>query len=310
MHSTLKPKPTDDPHDFVVVAPDAVRLAPVDEELSNLLQEAARYRADTQTHLASDFPDGPTGPPVDTTFRPAAVHDVLVQGEGWSVVRSAVRAFTALLLAACIGVAAIAWQSSGDLAKKMITKWAPQFALTSLLSPEKPGLSAQPAASSVQVDAANEAPTQSAPPAQSAAEAVAPAAAAPSPDSAQLLPSMARDLASLGQEVERLKASVEQLKAGQQQMSRDVVAKASEVKASEQSLRPRISALPPRPAAARARKPIASSPPAQDALAPAASQAPAPYYVPRQIEPQRQPTAETLTDPELSSVPRPPMPVR
>src|ERR1700674_2166831 len=110
MNSTLTPKPSDDPHDVVMIAPDAIRVAPSDEELSDLLHEAARYRADT---VASDFPDGPTGPPVDTTFRPAAVNDVLVQAEGWSVVSRAVRAFMALLLAACIGVAAIALQSSG-----------------------------------------------------------------------------------------------------------------------------------------------------------------------------------------------------
>ena len=44
MHSTLKLKPTDDPHDFVVVAPDAVQVAPAEDEISNLLREAARQR--------------------------------------------------------------------------------------------------------------------------------------------------------------------------------------------------------------------------------------------------------------------------
>ncbi len=119
---------------------------------------------------------------------------------------------------------------------------------------------------------------------------------------------MTRDLASLGQEVEQLKASIEQLRASQQQMSRDV-AKASEVKASEQNLRPRISALPPRPAAVRARKPLPSYPPQQALTAPVLPQATAPY-VTRQPEPQPQAPVQSLTDPELSSVPRPPMPVR
>jgi len=41
--------------------------------------------------------------------------------------RPAVRGLTGLLLAACIGVAAIAWQSSyGDTAKEIIARWAPK----------------------------------------------------------------------------------------------------------------------------------------------------------------------------------------
>jgi hypothetical protein len=319
MQSTLSPKQADDPHDVLVVAPDAaVRVVPSDEELSNLLHQAARHRSDTPTGAASDLPAGATVPPVDTTFRPAAVNDVLVAGHRRSIGGQAVRAFTALLLAVCIGGAAIAWQSSGNVAKQIVAKWAPQFILTSLLPVEKPGLSEQSAPPVAQADAANAAPPQPAPPAQSAAEAVAPAAA-PSADSAQLIQSMARDLASVGQVVEQLKASIEQLKAGQQQMSRDAAkvseAKASEVKTSEvttseQNLRPRISALPPRPPAARARKPMPPYyPPPQAAAAPVLPQTAAPY-VPRQPEPPPQATAPPLTDPELASVPRPPMPVR
>jgi hypothetical protein len=308
MHSTLTSKPGDDPHDVVVVAPDAVRVAPSDEELSNLLQQAARHRSDTQTGAASDVPAGPMVPPVDTTFRPASVNDVPAPGDNLSMAGRAVRAFIALLLAACIGLAAVAWKAYGDMAEKKIAKLATQLILTVSSPPEKPALAAQPAAPAVEADAANAASPQPAPPAQTAAGAVAPAAAAPSADSAQLLQSMARDLASLGQEVEQLKASIEQLKAGQQHMSRDV-AKASEVKASEQNLRPRISAPPPRPAAARARKPMPPYPPPQAPAAPVLPQAAAPY-VPRQPEPPPLTAGEALTDPELSSVPRPPMPVR
>jgi hypothetical protein len=311
MHSTLKPKQTDDPHDIVVIAPDVARVAPADEEISNLLRDAARYLSDAQTHGGSDVPAGPAVPPVDTTFRPAAVNDVLVPGRLWSIGRGAIRAFTALLLAACIGVAGIAWQS--DAAKKMIAKWATQLVLTSSLPPDKPGLSAQPPPPAVQAAVANPAPPQPAPPAQIAPESVAPAAAAAA-DSAQLLQSMARDLASVGQEIGQLKASIEQLKASQQQMSREVAktsevkaseAKASEVKASEQNLRPRIAAPPPRPAAAPARKPM--PPPPLAAAAPTPPQAAAPS-VPRQGEPQPQATAQPQAQ-ELSSVPRPPMPL-
>src|SRR5437660_1564727 len=98
MHSTQIPKPSDDLHDIVAVAPDAVRVAPSDEELSNLLHQAARYRSDKQTRAASDFPAGSMVRPVDTTFRPACVNDVLDSGDRWSMARRAVRAFIALLL--------------------------------------------------------------------------------------------------------------------------------------------------------------------------------------------------------------------
>ena len=255
MHSTPNSKQSDDPHDILVVAPDVARVVPAEDQISELLHEAAaRYRSDSQPRAGADFPAGPMVRPVDTTFRPAAVNDVLVPGKGGSMVRRAVRACIALLLAACIGVAAVAWRSYGDTAIKQIVKLTTQFALISW--PEKPGFAAQPAAPAVQADTANAAPPQPAAPAESAAEAVPPTAAAPSPDSVKLLQSMTRDLASLGQEVEQLKASIEQLRASQQQMSRDV-AKASEVRASEQNLRPRISALPPRPAATRASQAVA-----------------------------------------------------
>jgi hypothetical protein len=304
MHSSLNPKPTDDPHDIVAVAPDDVRVAPAEEELSNLLRQAARHHSPQQTHARSDLAAGPPVPPVDTTFRPAA-ENVQIPGQRRWIGRGVVRAFTALLLAACISVAGIAWQS--DAAKKMIAKLATQLVVIASLSPEKSGPPAQPAASAVAAADASAAAPQPTAPAQSAPKAVAPAAAASSADSAQLQ-SMSRDLASAGQEIEQLKASIEQLKASQQQMSRDMV-RASENKASEQNPRPRISALPPRPAAARLRRPTPPYPLPQAAAAPALPPAAAPY-APRQVEPPPQTAAPSLTDPELASVPRPPMPVR
>jgi hypothetical protein len=132
MHSTLNPKPDDDPHDVVVVAPDVVRVAPSDQEISHLLQQAARFHSDAQGRAASDSAAAPPVPPVDTTFRPAAVNDVRGSGRGPSIGRRLGRAFAALLLAACIGAAAVAWQAFGYAGKKMIVKWTPQFVLTSL----------------------------------------------------------------------------------------------------------------------------------------------------------------------------------
>ena len=311
MHSTPKPKQADDPHDIVVVAADAVAVAPADEELSNLLHDAARRLSQAQARAASDVPAGAAIPQVDTTFRPAAVNDVLAPGRLRSIGRGAMRAFAAVLLATGIGVVGIGWESYGDAAQQMI-------ALTSSLPPEKPALSAQPAPPVVQAEAANPAPPQPLPPAQTAAPGVAPSAAA---ESAQLLQSMARDLATVGQEIGQLKASIEQLKASQQQISRDIAKaseakasetkaseikaseakasemKASETKASEQSLRPRIAAPLPRPAAAPARRPMPPPPP----LAAAAPTSP-------QAEPPPQAAAQPQAQ-ELSSVPRPPMPL-
>src|SRR6266446_97765 len=309
MHSTLKPKQTDDPHDIVVIAPDAVQVAPADEELSNLLHDAARLLSEAQTRGGSDVPAGAAVPPVDTTFRPSAVDDVLVPGRLRSMGRGAMRAFTALLLAAGIGGAAIAWQAYGDAAKAMIAEWAPQLALTSSQPREKPALPVQPAPPAVEADAVTAAPAQPAPPAQTAAQGVAAGAAAVSAESAQLPQSMARDLATMGQEIGQLKASVEQLKASQQQMSREIAKtseKASEAKASEQNPRPRISAPPPRSATAPARRPMPPPPPPQ-AAAPTLPQAAAPS-VPRQAEPLPPAAAQPQAQ-ELSSVPRPPMPL-
>jgi hypothetical protein len=307
MQSTLISRPGDDPHDVVVVAPDAVRVAPAEDELSSLLHQAARLRSDLQVRAAPGVAAGPVVPEVDTRFRPTAAGDV--PGYRGSMARRALRGLTALLLATCIGLAGVAWKAYGDVAKKQIAKWGTQIVLIASLSPDKPALSAQPAAPAAEVDAANAAPEPPAAPAESTAEAAAPAAA-PSPDSAQLQ-SMASDLASVSQQVEQLKASIAELKASQQQMSRDLA------KASEQNARPRIAALPPRPTVARPRKPTPLYPPPQAAVAPPLPQAPAPYYAsrqpdyaPRQVEPQQQFTAEPPGDPELASVPRPPMPLR
>ena len=303
MHSTLKPKPADDPHDFLVVPPDAVRVVPGEEELSDLLRAAARQQADPQIHAESGSAAAPPVPPVDTTFRPSAVDDVLGSGGGPSIGRRMGRAFAALLLAACIGALAVGWQAFGYAGKKLIVKWTPQFVLTSL-SMDKWGLSAP--SSSPSIEASTSDASQPAALAASEPEAVAANAASQSPVSAQLLQSMARDLASVSQEVEQLKASIEQLKAGQQQMSRDV-ARAPENKAPapEQNARAKMLA-PPRPVVARAHKPVPAPYPPAQAAAPYVPQA----YVPRQPESLPPAAGQPQLEPGFESAPRPPMPVR
>jgi hypothetical protein len=312
MQSSLKPKQTDDPHDIVVVAP---AVAPADDELSSLLHDAARRLSQAQARAASEVPAAAVVPPVDTTFRPtagnAAVNNVLVTGRLRSIGRGAMRAFAAVLLATCIGLAGFAWRHFGDAAQQTIADWMPQLALTSLLPADQPAPSAQPAPPAVEPDTSTSsasAPAQPAPPAQAPAQVVAPGAAALPADSSQSLQSMARDLASMGQEITQLKASIEQLKSSQQQMSRDIAKasepKTSEIKAPEQTPRPRIAA--PRPAPAPARKPMPPPPPPLAAAAPMPQAAAS--SMPRQIEPPPQAAAQPPAQ-EFSPVPRPPMPL-
>jgi len=84
MHSTPNPQQADphaDPHDDVLVAR-------IDEELSKLAHDAMRDPLDPQTHMGSDFSAGPAVPPVDTTFRPAAVNQGLRPSFGVRAIRA------------------------------------------------------------------------------------------------------------------------------------------------------------------------------------------------------------------------------
>jgi hypothetical protein len=300
MQSTPNPEQLDDPHDVLSVAPGVAPVAPTNEELSKLAR-TFRHPSDPQILTASDLSAGPSAPPVDTTFRPA-VSEVQVLGRRRSIGRRAARAVTAaLLLAACTGVAAIGWQSYGDAAEQMIALWVPQHVLASFLPLHKLALPAQSTQAPAEVAAADASPPQ--PASVTAPEGVTAPVAAPSVDSAKSLQPMADDIASVRQEIEQLKASIEELKASQQQMSRDIA------KASEQSLRPKMSVPPPRSAAARVRRPMPPLSPPHAAAAPMLPQAAAPY-APPQPDAQPQATAQPQADPELASVPRPPMPVR
>ena len=303
MDSMLKPKPSNDPQDIPVVAPDAIRVAPADETPSDPIRDLMRGGSlEPQIHAETDFP---AVPPVDTTFRPTAVNDVLAPRRR-PAGRRALRAVTAFLLTAFIGGAAVAWNSHGDAVQRLIAEWAPLFAKASSPPPEKTGLPAQPALAAAEVDAAN-APT---PQTRIAAEAVAPGAAA-SPDQPSLA-TMARDLANAGQEIEALKASIEQLKASQQQLLAMVSEKAAVPAA--RTRKPVQQPTPPRPVAAlapahRPPPPLVPPPPRQAISASSQPPASAPY-VTRQTEPLPPAVGETLADPELPSVPRPPMPLR
>jgi hypothetical protein len=309
MQTTLKPKQADDPHDFLVVASDGATVAPARESLASLTSDAVRQPLESPASTGSGFAAAPPVRPVDATFRTAAVNDIQLPGQR-RFARRIVRAVTAVLLT--VGAAVIARQSYGDAAKQMIAAWVPQSTLTSWLPLEKFGFGAQPAPAAATPGAAQAAAPQAAAPAPAAAEVSAPAVTAVSADSAQLIQSMAHDLAAVGQQIEQLKASIDQLKAGQDQLSRDV-AKVSE-RASEKVARiaPPQPVVPPRPLAPRPHKPMPPPYPLpQAASAPAVPPAAAPYYPPpRQPQPPPDAANPPPLDPELSSAPRPPMPLR
>lgn len=319
MQSSLQPKPIDDPHDFLVIPPDAVRVTPSDDEISDLLRAAARQHSDAQARIEPDHELAV--PPLDASFRPTAVNDDFAPRRG-----RIMRAIAAILVAACIGAAAMAWQASGYAAKKLVAKWMPQFALTTSLSLDKLGLtatSAPPASEPATADATPAAPApvaQPAPaqatPAQAAPESAASNAAGEPSDSAPSVQSMTRDLANISREVEVLKASIAELKAGQQQMAREL-AKASD-KASEQNAHAKIAPAPARPAVANARKPAPPYSPSPTAGASAyrsaptysTTQAAAPPALPQTAQPYPPRQVEPLPAPQVEPVPRPPMPVQ
>ena len=256
MHSTLNRKT--DPKSALFARVDEElahtfeQLAHADEQIARAKEQLSKIEHDDVRH-SSDHPQTRTN-----TFRPA------VRGNRTVFDSPAVRGLTGLLLAACVGFAAIAWQSPSDAAKEIFARWAPQLVSTSSLPLENPGLPAQPSPPTAPVVA----PTASPPPArltQTVPEDVEPTAAALPPELTQLLQSMARDLATLKQGIEQLKASQEQMardnantaeqfKASQEQMALAIG------KASEQSLRPKTSAPLPTPIAASTRKPVRTLP--------------------------------------------------
>ena len=236
MHSTPGPKQTDS-HDVLV--------ARVDEEFANPRRQLARDQEQV-SKPERDTARYPSDPQIPVNrFRPAVLRGSVI----------------GLLLAACIGVAAIDSQSTyGDAAKSMIAQWAPQFALTSPQLSEKPGLPAQPSPSGFQAASAEPAPSETASLSKTTSRDVAPTAALVPPVLEHLLQKIMRDLASVEQEIEQLKTSqaqmasddarvAEQVKASQDQLAR-VIAKDSE----QEDLRSKRSALRTRPPA---RKPAA-----------------------------------------------------
>lgn len=323
MQTGVKPKATENPHDFVVVPSDQVQVAPADAEIANLLRAAARHHSEAGARAASDPSVPATVPVVDATFRATDVNEGVPAKS--SFVRRALRAFATLLLALGIGAAAMSWQTFGYAAKKALVSWAPKWAIAASLPLDKLGLGANSAPSD---DPAEATPAQPAATVQNASdgstsESAAASAVVPS-DAAQQLQSMARDLANANQQVETLKGTIAELKAGQQQMARDL-AKVTD-KLAEQNAKAKLAATAPRPPAPAAHRPapVYSStgyPPAATPAAPPPAYRPAssPYSAQASVTPSPPPAAQPYPpaqqvppqgDPGVvGSAPRPPMPL-
>jgi uncharacterized membrane protein YccC len=209
------------------------------EELARLSEQLAKMERDT-----APPPSPAPSSPAPSSSAPSA--EPVPQPPPRRLAR---RVLIGLPIAACIVVAVLALQSPyGARAKLVVARWAPQLAATPSLHQENPPLAAQPAPSIVRVAAAEVAPPQATPVAQTAAQDAAPPAAAATPDQTQLLQTMARDLANLERTIEQLKANqqqaasdtakaIEALKASQEEMKRTLA------KVSEQNP-PKTSSLP------------------------------------------------------------------
>ena len=314
MPTGVKPKATDS-HDFVVIPPDQVQVAPSDAEITDLLRAAARHHSEAGPRAANDSSGALSVPAVDTTFRATAVNDD-VPARKSSFGRRAMRAIAALLLTLGIGAAALSWQTFGYAAKKALFSWAPKWAIAASLPLEKLGLASQ---STPPEDPASATPAPAAASDQTPSDSGTPGNAvattdAPTSDTAQQLQSMARDLANANQQVEALKASIAELKASQQQMTRDLA------KVSEQAAKAKLAATTPHPPAHKP-APLYSS---TATYSPAATPAPPPAYRPASSSypatqaaaaPAAQPyvpppPVQLQPEPGLASAPRPPMPVQ
>jgi hypothetical protein len=256
MNSTPDPKETK-PHDALTARADErfahahEQITRADEQLTRLSEQLAKMERDAArpppARPGSPEP-GPHGPSPQP--RPGG--------------RPALLTLVGLSLAACITVVAllVLLLSYGDGPTLIVARWAPQPVPAPSLSSENPPVPAQPAPSTVQVAAAEQAPPQAASPqatppqatllAQTAPQDAAPTAPAALPDQTQLLQTIARDLANL-------ERTIEQLKANQQQMAGDNSKAIGELKASQEEMKrvlarvseqtpPKTSPPPTRPA--------------------------------------------------------------
>ncbi len=169
MNSTPTPKAIE-PRDGLIARADEglahayEQIRRADEELAHVSEQLAKMERDDARPPSAG--PGPQSPPERLAAGP---------GPQSPPRRPALWVLVGLPLAACIGVAALVLQSSyGGGAKLVVARWAPQLVSTPSLPPENPPFPAQPAASTVQVAAAEAAAPQATPLAQTAPQDAAP----------------------------------------------------------------------------------------------------------------------------------------
>jgi cytoskeletal protein RodZ len=199
---------------------------------------------------------------------------------------AALRGVIGLLLAVCIGGAALIWQSSyGDTVRFRLAGWVPINVAMSSPSQAESTVPVQPSLAAAEPAKAEPAPP--APAAEGASDTAAPTAAAVPPEVTELLHKMAGDLANVQQGIEQLKASQDQLRANQVQMSIDNAKFADELRTRQEQMA-RVAATtadktpdkpagnaPPQPFGPNARRNTAAAPAPRAAVAAARKPTPA-----------------------------------
>ena len=136
-----------DPHDVnpALSTQDIELVARADERLAHAYEQIAR--ADEQLARVNEQ--------ISRLEQDAAPKKSANRYRRPSRGRPALRGFVGLLLTAGICIAAFAWQSYGETARPMISRWAPQLAAASPLPAETPKLADQQSPPAVQVAAAD-----------------------------------------------------------------------------------------------------------------------------------------------------------
>jgi gas vesicle protein len=228
MNSTPTPKAIE-PHNAQIAGADE-QLAHAHEEIGRAGEELTRL-SEQLAKMERDAAPPPSPAPSGVASSPPSPAPSAEPVPQSPPGRPARRVLIGLPIAACIVVAVLALQSSyGARAKLVVARWAPQLVATPSLHQENAPLAAQPAPAVVRVAAAEAAPPQATPLAQTAPQDAAPTATAAPPDQTQLLQTMARDLANM-------ERSIEQLKANQQQTASDTSKAIEALKASQEEIK-------------------------------------------------------------------------
>jgi len=250
-NSTPDTKSTKD----VLIARADEQLSHVHEQLAQADEELARVTEQLAKMERGDAKGGPSEPAPPPSRGKPARRGVIGIG---------------LLAAACflgVVVAALVRPSSLDHVKLGVTGWAPRLVATSSLPPEKPPLSVQPDTPSVQLTAAEDVTTQTAPSTQPPPHDTAPTATADAPTTAAGAPTAAGNDSGLSQSLQtmagnltKMEQSIAELKAKQDQMASDYAKAIEQLKAKQEDITRRIANVSAQNAALRASPPRSTPP--------------------------------------------------